>query len=306
MSNFAVLHITKFKGSSGGIGAHIDRKHTPKNADPDKAHLNREFIKSPTGSLQKDIDKRISEGYNGKREIRKDAVKAVGVILSGSHQQMKRLKAEGRLEEWSQANLKFAQERFGKDNLVRFSLHMDEKTPHVHAVFTPIAEDGRLHYKSFIDGKKDLTKLQNDYAQSMERFGLSRGLEQSRAKHITTRQYYAHMHSEPVEIQTNLIGRPKQGEEERINDIVANLKGNLVQNQAELERKSRQVDMDKQIKEKLKNELKNAHETNSSNLTIVKKALLDKDPEAQQKLRDYLHEESRQAQRQNRGFKAGG
>lgn len=129
--SFAVLHVTKFAGSgSGGIGAHIDRKHTPKNADPARTELNREIIPPRSSSMKKDIDERIQEGYTSTRKIRTDAVRAVGVILSGSHEQMKKIQASGRLDEWCQANLKFAQDKFGKDNLIRFTLHMDEKTPH--------------------------------------------------------------------------------------------------------------------------------------------------------------------------------
>lgn len=181
--SFAVLHVTKFAGSGGGgIGAHIDRKHTPKNADPARTELNREIIPPRSSSMKKDIDERIQEGYTSTRKIRTDAVRAVGVILSGSHEQMKEIQKSGRLDEWCQANLKFAQDKFGKDNLIRFTLHMDEKTPHIHAVFTPI-KDGKLHYKSFVDGKKGLTQLQDDYAREMERlFQFHYGAVLSRCK----------------------------------------------------------------------------------------------------------------------------
>src|SRR5690554_7908044 len=78
--SFAVLHVTKFAGSgSGGIGAHIDRKHTPKNADPARTELNREIIPPRSSSMKKDIDERIQEGYTSTRKIRTDAVRAVGV-----------------------------------------------------------------------------------------------------------------------------------------------------------------------------------------------------------------------------------
>lgn len=232
--SFAVLHVSKLSGSgSGGIGAHIDRKHTPKNADPARTELNREIIPPRSSSMKKDIDERIQEGYTSTRKIRTDAVRAVGVILSGSHEQMKEVQKSGRLDEWCQANLKFAQDKFGKDNLVRFTLHMDEKTPHIHAVFTPI-KDGKLHYKSFVDGKNGLTQLQDDYARKMERFGLNRGLKQTRTKHTTTREYYAKLEAvPPVAIQKNILGQPKSGEEERINEEFKKIKAAAIEKEHE-------------------------------------------------------------------------
>ena len=32
----------------------------------------------------------------------------------------------------------------GEENITRFAVHLDEKTPHIHCVFVPITEDGRL------------------------------------------------------------------------------------------------------------------------------------------------------------------
>jgi hypothetical protein len=218
--SFAVLHVKKISGSgAGGIGSHISRKHTPANADPERIHLNQELVKSRSNSLKQDIDERIREGYTSKRKIRTDAVRAVGVILSGSPEEMKKIEKDGRLDEWCQANKKFVQERFGKDNVLRCTLHMDERTPHLHAVFTPITKDGKLHFKSFIDGKKGLTRLQDEYAKEMANFGLKRGLKQSVARHTTTREYYARLEAvPPVAIQKNMLGQPKNGEEERLTD----------------------------------------------------------------------------------------
>ena len=208
MAKFAVAHVSKLK--SGGIGSHIDRKHEVKNADPDRKHLNHEFIKTGN-TLYKDVKLRIQEGYKSDRKIRPDAVKAVGVILTGSNAQMKEIEKRGEMEDWVKENFKFAQDKFGSENLVRFTLHMDERTPHIHCVFTPIDENGKLRYKSFFDGKKDLTKFQDDYARQMEKFGLERGLRNSRAKHTTTREYYKLINSaaEDFEVEKNILGITK-------------------------------------------------------------------------------------------------
>ena len=46
---FAVLHLDKAHGSDSKMSDHIERKTTPKNADPTRTHLNRELIEFPGG-----------------------------------------------------------------------------------------------------------------------------------------------------------------------------------------------------------------------------------------------------------------
>ena len=276
--SFAVIHVTKLAGSGGGgIGAHIDRKHTPKNADPERAEQNRELIPPRSSSMKKDIDARIQEGYTSTRKIRADAVRAVGVILSGSHEQMKKIQASGRLDEWCQANLKFAQAKFGKENLVRCTLHMDEKTPHIHVVFTPI-KDGKLHYKSFIDGKSGLTKLQDDYAREMQNFGLNRGLKQTRVKHTTTREYYAKLEAvPPVELKKNLLGQPKPGEEERLTEEFKKMKAAAIEKERESGRFQGAFRAERQKTDKLTEEIEKKVNLVAKLENMIKRLVVNKD-----------------------------
>lgn len=277
--SFAVLHVTKFSGSGGGgIGAHIDRHHIPKNADPARVALNRELIQNRSTSLKKDVEARISEGYKSDRKIRTDAVKAVGVVVSGSHEQMKKIEAAGKLDAWCDANVKFLQERFGKENLVRCTLHMDERTPHIQAVFVPITEGGKLHFKSFIDGKQGLTQLQTDYAQKMAGFGLIRGIEQSRAKHTTTREYYAQIEAvKDVKIERNILGQVKKGEEERITEEFKKLKATALTKDSENKRFWAVILNEKAKNDKLLIELKKERENALKTQNVLKQIVVNKD-----------------------------
>lgn len=54
-------------------------------------------------------------------------------MLSGTPEDMQRIRAAGKLDEWCRDNIEWLQNTFGKDNLVSVVLHMDEKTPHIHA-----------------------------------------------------------------------------------------------------------------------------------------------------------------------------
>jgi len=90
---------------------------------------------------------------------------------------------------WAQDNLNFLKEKFGKENVVSFTLHQDEKTPHVHAVIVPITPDGRLSAKDVFN-REGLRELQTEYAQAMAPHGFERGIEHSQAEHQPMRRQY--------------------------------------------------------------------------------------------------------------------
>lgn len=203
---YAVYHTEKGKISSGGIGKHIDREqgaeHTYRHSDPAKRNLNQSFIITEhcRKPLHQAISDRISEGYSAKnkagelKQIRKDAVKYSTHILTGSHEDMKRIEANPEeLKKWVQANLKFASEEFGKENIVRFVLHRDEKTPHLHVVTVNLTKDGRLSAKEILGNPKAMQERQDRYADQMKSFGLERGLKNTGIEHEDAKTYYARM-----------------------------------------------------------------------------------------------------------------
>lgn len=240
---YSVLHFSKLKASGGGIGAHIDRRHTPHNADPSRTKDNWELV-IPHHGLHYDINQRIKKGYDHRRKdgslkkIRHDAVKAIGTIISGSHEQMKEIEKRGELKKWAYENLEWMENKFGSENILRFTLHMDEKTPHIHCVFTPIV-DGRLCAKDVLGDKEQLSKLQDEHAALNSKFGLKRGLKHTRLKHTTTREYYATMGSleEEAEIKTTSLGLPKPGEKERLKHMAVHQKTLLYNAKADSLRK---------------------------------------------------------------------
>jgi len=183
---YVVINIKKNKSSSGGLGAHIDRaegmEHMYKNADAEKRHLNMSWDVNDNCklSLSQAIQSRIAEGYKGKTAIRKDAVKSLSLVLTGTHEDMKRIFSDDKLKvAWLKANANFISEEYGKENIVRFTLHLDERTPHLHVVVVPLTAEGRLSAKKVMGNRKDLKNLRTRYAQKMQQFGLERGLERS-------------------------------------------------------------------------------------------------------------------------------
>ncbi|WP_432714232.1 MobV family relaxase [Pedobacter sp.] len=187
---FAVFHIEKITTGASSLGAHIDRspgqEYTYKNADPEKLQENVHLTcgKFNTMKLNEAIDLRIKTAYTGTKAIRKDAVKGMSIVLTGSHDQMKNIFSnENSRNAWLNENIKFIKEEFGGENVVRFTLHMDEKTPHVHAVVVPLTKDGRLSAKEVMGDKTAMSERQTRYADKMKPFGLERGIIGSKAVH---------------------------------------------------------------------------------------------------------------------------
>lgn len=198
---YAILHLKKGKGSGSGLGNHIDRKvgkeHSYKNADPRRRDLNIKYTpnKYTKMDFSRAIDQRIQDGYRSNRKIRTDAVRYCNAILSGSHIEMKKMeKNEKKFNSWVQKNYDFMCENFGAENIVRFSLHLDEKTPHIHCCFVPITSEGKLSAKEVMGNKSNLQKLQDNYALAMVDFGLKRGLRSSGQRHETAQQYLSLIH----------------------------------------------------------------------------------------------------------------
>jgi hypothetical protein len=218
----AVAHFSKSKSSGGGSGKEIDRSFIPENANPELTHLNQEIV-SHHGDLHKAVEDRIEEGYTGKTTIRKDAVKSITLILSGSHDDMKAIEKAGNLDKWVKANHDFLSERYGSKNIASLYLHRDETTPHLHATIVPLTKDGRLSAKELIGGKAGLRKFQTDYAEEMKPFGLNRGLEGSLAKHEDVKQYYARVNAplaNSIEYSPNMLGMVS---EKKVREIVTPL-----------------------------------------------------------------------------------
>ncbi|HFK5598554.1 TPA: MobV family relaxase [Elizabethkingia anophelis] len=214
--SYTVLHLEKAKGNDAAMSAHIDRTIHPKNADKTREYLNKEFIvyprdvKNRTAAIQYRIDH-----AQIKRKIGINQVRAIRVMLSGTHDTMKKIEESGNLDNWCMDNLDWLKETFGEDNLVSAVLHMDEKTPHIHATIVPIVSGERRKvnngktvpekYKKKnptnnrlcaddIMARNKLKHYQNTYAVAMQKYGLNRGIEGSVAKHISTGQYYRDLH----------------------------------------------------------------------------------------------------------------
>jgi hypothetical protein len=191
--SYAVIRVAKIKTAQQASAktAHNYREHSLSNVDRDAPHPNREYLNHEQRNYGELAEQRISQVVT--RKVRADQVKMVEVVMTGSPEAFKR-DAEGRAvdyskSKWAQDNLHFLQNKYGKENVVSFTLHQDEKTPHVHAVIVPITADGRLAAKELFT-PQTLRELQTEYAQAMAPYGMERGVEHSQTINQPPRRMY--------------------------------------------------------------------------------------------------------------------
>ena len=71
----------------------------------------------------------------------------------------------------------FVKAEMGAENMIHFTVHMDETTPHAHWGAVPI-KDGRLSWKAFFDGRGGLSAFQD---RCFEKVGAPWGLDRGRS-----------------------------------------------------------------------------------------------------------------------------
>lgn len=243
------IQINKAKGSADtGASDHIERKTIPKNADPTRTHLNRELVEFPDGVSDRTeaISHRIRTA-GIKRKITPGQVRAIRIVLSGTHEDMMKIQGEGRLDEWCDDNLQWLQRTFGKENTVSAVLHMDEHTPHIHATVVPIVTgERRKARKKQAEGKRTYRKKANavrlcaddlltreklvayhdSYAAAMAKYGLQRGVRGSEARHTTTAQYYRDLKRQTGELEANVrqLQTEQQQAERQLDEVRKEIK----------------------------------------------------------------------------------
>jgi N-dimethylarginine dimethylaminohydrolase len=194
---YAVIRVAKIKTQAHALSAtghnyrQAQHPHAITNADREAPHPNREYVNHEQKDYWSLLEARIQEA--GVKRIRSDSVRGMEVILTGSPEGFVRGQdgraADYSKSKWAQDNLNFLKEQFGAKNIVSFTLHQDEKTPHIHAVLAPITDKNTLSADQLFN-PKSLRQLQTEYAQAMAPHGFERGIEHSQAKHDPMQRLY--------------------------------------------------------------------------------------------------------------------
>lgn len=205
MTDYAILRFAKLKtwGQIGGSLSHNYRTRDTPNADSDLSHLN-EHTHETTQDVKNDLAARIPENR------RKDAVMCLEHLITASpdwHGWGTEKEAE-----FFEQSKKWLEDRYGKENVIATSIHRDETTPHLVAYVVPLDEKtGRLNAKKWTAGNIALSKMQTNFAKEVEYLGLERGIENSKAEHVSIQKYYSNVNEALKEPEIDLSNVPKKG-----------------------------------------------------------------------------------------------
>lgn len=223
--SIAICRVQKIGAPKDIAGIQIhnrrEREHSNTNPDIDRTRSAQNYsmypLQTPEKSYNALIDERIKQGYTGKKAVRKDAVRCCEVLFTASGDFFEQHPEQ--IDKFFGACLMFSEQRFGADNIIAATVHMDEDTPHMHLDFVPLTADGRLSAKSVLGGRKDMQQLQDDfYEQVGKQFGLERGsradlddveADQPR-KHLSTKQLKAETAAHLAEQEQQIEQRSEQ------------------------------------------------------------------------------------------------
>jgi 23S rRNA pseudoU1915 N3-methylase RlmH len=188
--SFAIMRCKKLKGMGSVASSlqHHFRERETANADPTRTHENGYWVGKTTDETMGLLRDRLPDKY------RKDAVLAVEYMMTASPDWWEKANKQQQIE-FVKKSGEWLIEKYGKDNVIAFGVHHDEKTPHVSAFVVPRTADGRLSAKEFIGNRDKMTADQTSYAAKVQDLGLERGIEGSKAKHVTIQQYYARVNA---------------------------------------------------------------------------------------------------------------
>lgn len=182
--NYAILRTAKLKslGEIAGSLSHTYRTRETPNADPSRAALNEHHGGTDPVAVRAAIRARIPEKH------RKDAVLCIEYFIGASPEFFQE---GGDAETYFARSAEWLKARHGAENVVAWSIHRDETSPHLVAYVVPLDSEGKLNAKQFLGGKAKLSAMQTDFAATVGAVvGLERGIEGSKATHTTIRQYY--------------------------------------------------------------------------------------------------------------------
>lgn len=261
---YAIVGIAKLKtsGNVGGVLSHMTRSRPTPNAD---GRENFTMIEPPPlPEIMQEINMYLP---------RKNAVLAYDLLLTASPEFFDG-KTPEQVKAWAETSLKWACDKFGKNNVKAAVLHLDETqtgSPHIQALVIP-EKDGKLNARYYTGGREKMRNLWTEYAAAVKQYGLKRGREFSPAKHKEIKSFYndvkrgielaAGRAFTPEELPAPTMGdhiNPAEYAAKLVNRVIThyrqqngNLRAALEATQKELERMTERTAADRQERQQLK------------------------------------------------------
>lgn len=189
--SYAILR-TKKLTEWGNICASLEhnfRERLTPNADSNRTPENVHIGANSTAEVRQKIEQSLPQKF------RADCVKCVEYLITASPEWFEE-HDKGEHQKYFERSIEWLKERHGADNIKCVSIHNDESTPHLVAYVVPLDERGKLNAKKWLGGKKLMNEMQSNFAERVADFGLSRGIEGSRAKHERVQRFYSNLNDE--------------------------------------------------------------------------------------------------------------
>lgn len=185
---YIIARIEKYKAVAvKGIEIHDQRErpgrsHTNPDIDWELSKTNYDLHNDQQVNFRAAVNRRIGS-LGLEKAVRKDAIVMCGVLVTASPEWFKDRTVE-QTRKFFEDSYAFVKKRYGGENIVSATVHMDEATPHLHVNLVPVTEDGRLCAKD-LTTRANLRDFQDRVARDVGSVhGLSRGQENSKAKHM--------------------------------------------------------------------------------------------------------------------------
>lgn len=205
-----VLRFQKIKGSPdiASVFQHDTRDHVPDHADAKRTLQNIRLMGSEAGA---------GADYLAWKEMlpdkyRADAVVLGSVVVSGNADKINEMagrkvkdgphKGRSEAEAYLRDGLDWFKKKLGEENIVSAYIHNDEKSPHLHILWTPryTNEKGqtRLSYKNLIGSQKyELSRWQDHFHEAVaSKHGFDRGVVGSTSENKDRRKFEKQMRTE--------------------------------------------------------------------------------------------------------------
>ena len=154
---YAILRFAKKK--MGGVSAaylHNERQKEAYKSNPDIA-LERSkdnyHLVQPEQSYRKEIKRLITAAGC---KVRSNSTVMVETLITATPEFMNTLSPPEQREYFERA-YQFIVDKIGQQNIIAATVHMDERTPHMHLSFCPITTDNRLSAKDILGNQKQLS-----------------------------------------------------------------------------------------------------------------------------------------------------
>lgn len=190
--SYAVVRMQKMKAHDlKGIQFHNQREResrTNSDIDKERSHENYDLVHDGKIDYNEHVKEIIESQKTGTRKTRKDAVLVNELLVTSDKDFFDRLDPAEQ-KRFFEESYKLFSERYGEQNIAYATVHMDEKTPHMHVGVVPM-RDGKLQGKNVFN-RQELLWLQDKFPEHMQKLGfdLERGEKGSTREHLDTREF---------------------------------------------------------------------------------------------------------------------